>query len=70
MHNVLFQIKKTFFSGSDTIADLRRLIDYEDKHKDSYLMTKEDQRRYYPQKMLRIDSYILPLKFNLLSYCR
>ena len=53
-------------SESDKIADLRRLVDCNDDYKDSYLMTKEDQRRYNPQKMLRIDSYIFPLKFNSL----
>ena len=58
--------QKTLISESDKIADLRRLVDCNDEYKDSYLMTKEDQRRYNPQKILRIDSYIYiyPLKFN------
>ena len=61
-HTAPFQIKKTLISECDKIADLRRLVDCNDEYKDSYLMTKEDQRRYNPQKMLRIDSFIFSLK--------
>ena len=58
-------------SESDKIADLRRLVDCNDDYKDSYLMTKEDQRRYNPQKMLRIDSYIyIYSPLNSIVYCR
>lgn len=52
LENLGLGIRCFRLSPSQTIADLQRLIDGENKHKESYLMTKENQHRYKPSKPL------------------